>query len=105
MTDPELQILHKHCTRMGQHFQYLGVMHGHLGRWQSKPKLHYVAGHLAEQCELINARFVSGYYSESRCGEIAQVYSKSQNGPFHATVQDTMLLKDRTHLALLWRDR
>jgi hypothetical protein len=105
MTDVELQTLHKHCTRMGQHFQFLGVMHEHLDRWQSKPKMHFTVAHLASQCELINARFVSGYYSESRGGEIANVYSKCQNGPFHATVQGTVLLKDRTLLALHWRDR
>ena len=105
LTDPQLHLLHKHCTRMGQHFQILGVMHQHKGRWQSKPKLHFVSAHFADQCELINPRFVSGYYSESRCGEIAKVYSTSQNGPFQNTVQDTVLLKDRTHMAFHWRDR
>ena len=105
LTDAECILLHKHCTRMGQHYQILGVLHADLHRWQSKPKLHYVVAHLASQAELINPRFVSGYYSESRCGDLAKIYSTSQNGAFHAVVQGTVLLKDRTHRAIHWRDR
>ena len=53
-------------TTVGQSYQLLSVLAFDAGqlRWNNTPKLHYVAGHLADQARLINPVWTQGYSSE-----------------------------------------
>ena len=100
----DLAKLREHLERLARHYQHMQVQSFAEGklRWKSTIKLHYVAAHLHAQAQLINPRFVQGYSSESLVGTICGIYSKSQSGPFHRTIQRVSLLKYRTGLKLLW---
>ena len=69
--------------------------------WKSTSKHHYVCAHLPWQATLINPRTVQGYMSESLVGAVCDIYKMSQSGPYHARVQEVVLLKYRTGLFYL----
>ena len=102
--ESELASLREHLDRLARHYQHMQVLSLVAGkmRWKTTVKLHYVVAHLHAQAQLINPRFVQGYSSESLVGTICGIYSKSQSGPFHRTIQRVCLLKYRTGLKLLW---
>ena len=89
-------------TTVGQSYQLLSVLAYNAGqtRWNNTPKLHYVAGHLADQARLINPVWTQGYSSESMVGVLCAIYERSQSGPFHIGIQRVDMLKYRTALLL-----
>ena len=91
-------------TTVGQSYQLLSVIAFDAGklRWNNTPKLHYVAGHLADQARLINPVWTQGYSSESMVGVLCAIYAGSQSGPFHRGIQRVAMLKYRTALLLSW---
>ena len=91
-------------TTVGQCYQLLSVLAFDEGkmRWNTVPKLHYVAAHLADQARLVNPVFTQGYSSESMVGVLCKIYKRSQSGPFHRGIQRVAMLKYRTGLCLCW---
>ena len=60
--------------------------------WQVVPKHHYFA-HFAYIAKLINPRMLRVYCEESMIGRICNIYSGCKHGPYHRTVQKTVLTK------------
>ena len=59
-------------------------------RWALVPKHHYLC-EMMLQAHLINPRYVQCYKGESLVGRGCKFFRASMNGPFHATVQRTVL--------------
>eukprot|EP00974_Lingulodinium_polyedra_P064789 6260889-Lingulodinium_polyedra.AAC.1 len=104
LTDAAWEDLRATLTTFGQSYQLLSVMafDDNKMRWSTTPKLHYVAGHLADQAQLINPVYTQGYSSESMVGVLCKIYQLSQSGPFHRGIQKTVLTKYRAALQLSW---
>ena len=104
LPDSEVVALCWHLTRFDQHYKALHdlAIEEETTRWKIVPTFHFVVAHLATQAELINPRYVQGHTSESMVGEVCQFYAQSQSGPFHAKIQEVVLLKYRTGFKLLW---
>ena len=103
LTEVELGVVTRSMERLGQNYQRLGVlMEGEMA-WQARPKLHYAVAHLPRQAGLVNPRFVQTYGSEGMVGVIGNVYKSSQNGPYAAGIETTVMAKYRTGLVLSWR--
>jgi len=98
----EVAALSKSLLRLGRNYQRLAVLSTDMGRlaWKQTPKLHYVVAHLATQSELVNPRYVQTYGSEGLVGKICLIYRASQSGPFHATLQTTILAKYRVGMVI-----
>ena len=65
------------------------------------PEMHYFA-EMALQGELINPRFCHTYTGESLVGRIVAIYAAAANGPFHATIQGTVLRRFLAGLQVAW---
>ena len=104
MTPDELVRLDLSCNKLGRHYQWLAVqaMHKDQYRWQQRPKLHYVVGHLAWQAKLINPIRVQGYVNESMVGTVARIHHQSMSGPHHKVSSGTVLRKYLTGMVLDW---
>ena len=91
-------------TTVGQCYQLLSVLAFDEGkmRWNTTPKLHYVAAHLADQARLVNPVCTQGYSSESMVGVVCRIYERSQANPFRRGMQRSAMLKYRTGLLLAW---
>ena len=102
LSDAAWEDLCSTLTTFGQSYQLLSVMAFDDGkmRWHTTPKLHYVAGHLAAQAQLINPVYTQGYSSESMVGVLCKIYERSQSGPFHAGIQKVAMCKYRCALQL-----
>ena len=102
LSTEQVRALRKHLTRMGSHYQLLAVRTSASGetKWKQTVKTHYAVGHLADQAVLINPRFVQTYGSEGLVGKIAAIYKRSQDGPFHASLQKKVLTKYRVGMAI-----
>ena len=87
-------------TTFGQSYQLLSVMafDDRKMRWNTIPKLHYVAGQLAAQAQLINPVYTQGYSSESMVGVLCTICERSQAGPFHSGIQKVAMCKYRCAL-------
>ena len=102
LTPAELATTRRQLLRLGLNYQRLAVLavaENDLA-WKQVPKLHYVVGHLAWQCRLINPRYVQTYGSEGMVGKICGIYRASQNGPYAAGLQTTILTKYRLAMLL-----
>ena len=95
LTRDELQLVNKHCQRLGDHYQWLAVstMERGVRRWSMRPELHYMCAHLPEQAKLINPVYCQRYRSESMVGKVTTIYNACQSGPFHTKVQSTVVNK------------
>ena len=94
----EVQVL---LYRFGRHFCWLSGDATEAGVlvWHLRPKLHFMQ-HLAEQCRLINPRYVQCYLEESICGKMAALAKSCFNGPkLPKKLQYLMLLK---YLCAIW---
>ena len=69
--------------------------------WKITPKVHYIAL-LAEQAALCNPRLVRNYKTESGMGKIQKVYKYNLRGPYSATIQRSVLLKQLMALHSQW---
>eukprot|EP00974_Lingulodinium_polyedra_P129143 11208939-Lingulodinium_polyedra.AAC.1 len=103
LTETELAALSGHIARLARHYQKLSTDAFLAERtlWKAIPKFHFLIAHLTQQAALINPTWVQGYSSESMVGTTAQIYAMSQNGPFHARIQRTVMNKYRLGLRLL----
>ena len=85
----------RHIIHFLKHYAWLAdntVRRGGGCFWQVLPKHHYFF-HVALQCDEINPRSNQTYLDESFVGRICNIYKKSLDGPFAATVQSTILQK------------
>eukprot|EP00974_Lingulodinium_polyedra_P117645 11164045-Lingulodinium_polyedra.AAC.1 len=99
----EKATLESNLYKFGMHYQWLAVNafeSEHKTRWNTKPKVHFVVGHLGWQASLINPKFVQGYTSESMVGTLTEIYGLSMSGPYADKIQDLALKKYRTGLKL-----
>eukprot|EP00969_Alexandrium_andersonii_P037848 1659607-Alexandrium_andersonii.AAC.1 len=60
--------------------------------WGIVPKHHYFA-HFPQIANVINPRLLRTYAEESMIGRSCGIYGGSKHGPFHNTVQGTVLRK------------
>jgi hypothetical protein len=79
------------CLRSFQWLAFESTANARM-EWKLIPKLHYAA-ELALQGRLINPRFVQTYSGESLVGRLETMYAAAANGPYHATIQQTVLRK------------
>ena len=102
LTPNEVGTLHNKLTRMGVNYQLLATQTSAQGqlRWKQTPKLHYAVGHMAMQAALINPRYVQTYGSEGLVGKVCQIFKKTMDGPYHATVQRKILRKYKVGMFL-----
>ena len=98
-----LKELQAHLSRFARHYQWLAVdaMHKGQTRWNIVPKFHFVLGHLVQQAELINPRFVQAYMSESMVGVVTELMGMCVQGPYKDNIQKVALAKYRLGLDLL----
>ena len=93
--------LGKAVRSLGQHMQLLRSICSRDGRllWQMTPKCHLFQ-HVPSQCELHNSRYVQVYIEESLMGKMAHIWESGATGPYHQTVQFSVLVKYITALAI-----
>ena len=58
--------------------------------WQIPPKVH-ICMHLPSQARLLNPRYTQVYGEEGLMGRVVRVWQASASGPYHATIQKTVL--------------
>lgn len=101
MSEEEQRCFKVAICRFGRYYQLLNVLKS--GEfylfYHIKPKEHYIQ-HLPKQSLLVNPRSVQNYQDESLVGKICCIWSKSVSGPYHRTVQLSVLVKLLVGLAI-----
>jgi hypothetical protein len=101
LTERQHSELTEACYKLGYHYQRLRGLCDACGwlYFQIKPKTHMTM-HVPFFGKLINPRWVQCYCSESMIGVVTQIWEGSVSGPYHNTVQRTVLLKYLVQLAI-----
>ena len=84
----------KRSAWLHEHWKALGLV-----KYQLMPKHHYFF-HIAlrAQGRTRNPRAYQTYIDESFVGRVCSIFERSQSGPYHDTIQKTVLLKYLTAL-------
>jgi hypothetical protein len=94
LTAAEYRAQRDHCIECLRSYQWLAwnARCSGFAEFQIVPKFHYFA-EMSLQARLLNPRFCQTYRGESMVGRVAQIWKRSLNGPYEASVQKVILSK------------